>query len=75
MASRVAASASSRRPSALKNAPRFVQRHREIGQEGIGSVGREAAANRDRLARRRKSGLAPAKGAQKRLPRLFNAAA
>ena len=64
IASCAAASASSRRPSSLKPIAEIVERHGEIGQEGVGPFGGEAAIDVGRLLRGGEGVLAPAEFAQ-----------
>ena len=63
-ASCAAARASSRRPRSLSLLPRLLSEHGEIGAEGVGPCGGEAAVDVDRLLRGGEGVLAPAEVAQ-----------
>ena len=63
-ASSIASSASSRRPSSLSRIAVVVQRHREVGQEGVRARLRQPPTDRDRLLDRRQRLLAPPQLAQ-----------
>ena len=63
-ASRVAASASSRRPSVAQMTPRLLSDPARSGREGVGPLGGEASVDVGRLLGRRERVLAPAEVAQ-----------